>query len=361
MSYRPGLAPVLTGLTFSVPAGSTVGIVGRTGSGKSSLFNALLRLTGGASTALEGGRILVDGVDIATVGVHTLRSRLVVIAQDPVLFSGSLRRNLDPFDERDDAQLWRALQQVGLAAAVLDRVTTGGDGDRSGNGESSRSRSNGSPTSRSGSNAHDVELGMDNNGSSSNHGSSGSSGDGVAAALAMRVEAYGENLSVGQRQLLCIARALVKRDRRRGGNEGGGATGRPMQPLEQPPEPCIVLLDEATASIDRSTDEIIQGVLKRAFMVGNGGASNSNSNSNGGGAVEDAAAAALAAGSSSPCTVLAIAHRIETIIDSDRVLVMSGGRAVEYDAPAALLADESSAFSALCAAHVQGSGGGGAS
>ncbi|KAF0698943.1 Aste57867_10465 [Aphanomyces stellatus] len=222
MRYRPELELVLDDVSFAVRGGERVGICGRTGSGKSSLLAALFRTVDG-----EGGSITIDGVDIATVDLHVLRSRLTIIPQDPVLFSGSLRFNLDPADAFTDMELWTVLKQVHLADVV--------------------------------------------------------------ASLDFEVAEKGSNLSVGQRQLLCIGRALLRQSR-------------------------VVVLDEATASIDLETDRLIQQTIRDNF----GGV-----------------------------TMLVIAHRLDTITDSDRILVMDQGRVKEFDTPAALLATEASTFAAL--------------
>ncbi|RHY61547.1 hypothetical protein DYB30_010590, partial [Aphanomyces astaci] len=230
MRYRPNLDLVLTDVSFEVVGGEKVGICGRTGSGKSSLMAALFRLVEGA----DGGRIYIDGVDIATVDLHTLRSRLTIIPQDPVLFSGSLRFNLDPANEVSDDELWAVLKKVHLA----DSLDNGG--------------------------------------------------------LEFHVAEKGSNLSVGQRQLLCIARALLRQSR-------------------------VVVLDEATANIDLDTDRLIQETIHECF---------------------------------DGVTMLVIAHRLDTILDSDRILVLDQGRVVEYDAPLALLATDGGPFAQL-ASHAR--------
>lgn len=223
MRYRPGLPLVLRGVTLDVPSGATVGVVGRTGAGKSSLAAALLRLTEPESA----GSVLIDGRDAAGLGLLQLRSQVAVIPQDPVLFSGTLRSNLDPFGEHPDEALLRALDQVGLGAAARE-------------------------------------------------------GGGLASPVAER----GGNYSEGQRQLLCIARAVLKDAR-------------------------IIIMDEATSSIDVVSDAAIQRVMRDTF-----------------------------AGK----TTLVIAHRLETIAHADRILVMGDGRVLEYDAPLDLLARRDSHF-----------------
>ncbi|CAK4351318.1 unnamed protein product [Aphanomyces euteiches] len=223
MRYRDHLDLVLRDVSFVANGGEKVGICGRTGSGKSSLMVALFRMVEAAS-----GCIKIDGVDISRVNIHALRSRLTIIPQDPVLFSGSLRFNIDPSKQVVDADLWAVLKKVHLAGCL--------------------------------------EGGLD-----------------------FQVAEKGSNLSVGQRQLLCIARALLRQSR-------------------------VVVLDEATANIDLESDRLIQQTIKECFR---------------------------------DVTMLIIAHRLDTIIDSDRILVMDRGSVIEYDSPQVLLAKEGSVFAEL--------------
>ncbi|CAL5183715.1 unnamed protein product [Lathyrus oleraceus] len=226
LRYRPELPPVLHGLSFNISPSDKVGIVGRTGAGKSSMLNALFRIV-----ELEKGRILIDDYDIAKFGLADLRKVLGIIPQSPVLFSGTVRFNLDPFTEHNDADLWEALERAHLKDVI---------------------RRN--------------SLGLD-----------------------AEVSEAGENFSVGQRQLLSLARALLRRSK-------------------------ILVLDEATAAVDVRTDALIQKTIREEFKS---------------------------------CTMLIIAHRLNTIIDCDRILLLDGGKVLEYDTPEELLANEGSAFSKM--------------
>lgn len=226
LRYRPELPPVLHGLSFTIFPSDKVGIVGRTGAGKSSMLNALFRIV-----ELEKGRILIDDRDIANFGLADLRKVLGIIPQSPVLFSGTVRFNLDPFTEHNDADLWEALERAHLKDVI---------------------RRN--------------SLGLD-----------------------AEVSEAGENFSVGQRQLLSLARALLRRSK-------------------------ILVLDEATAAVDVRTDALIQKTIREEFKS---------------------------------CTMLIIAHRLNTIIDCDRVLLLDGGKVLEYNTPEELLSNEGSAFSKM--------------
>ncbi|KAG0378058.1 hypothetical protein BGX24_004851 [Mortierella sp. AD032] len=266
--YREGMDLVIKNLTLKVEGGDKVGIVGRTGAGKSSLTLALFRLVEAANSHFakasyndpdrdvsaakalpsssvsapvaaqdkghvalgeleaveveqDGGSIEIDGIDISTIGLHDLRERIAIIPQDPTLFAGTLRENLDPFDEQTDADLWIALERAHLKTHI---------------------------SSLSGGLIHEVSQG-------------------------------GENFSVGQRSLICLARTLLRKTK-------------------------ILILDEATAAVDMETDELIQKTIREEFK---------------------------------DRTILTIAHRIKTVMDSDKILVLDQGRVEEFAKPEELL------------------------
>ncbi|XP_073264843.1 ABC transporter C family member 12-like isoform X3 [Populus alba] len=227
LRYRPELPPVLHHLSFEVSPSEKLGIVGRTGAGKSSMLNALFRIV-----ELERGEITIDGCDVAKFGLTDLRKTLSIIPQSPVLFSGTVRFNLDPFSEHNDADLWEALERAHLKDAIRNN-----------------------------------SFGLD-----------------------AEVFEGGENFSVGQRQLLSLARALLRRSK-------------------------ILVLDEATASVDVRTDALIQKTIREEFRS---------------------------------CTMLVIAHRLNTIIDCDRILVLEAGQVLEHGTPEELLLpNKGSAFSRM--------------
>ncbi|XP_076871404.1 ATP-binding cassette sub-family C member 4 isoform X2 [Brachyhypopomus gauderio] len=214
-SYGPDGPVVLKNMTAIFRPREKVGIVGRTGAGKSSLISALFRL------AEPEGKIYVDGVLTSQIGLHDLRQKMSIIPQDPVLFTGTMRKNLDPFKQHSDEDLWKALEEVQLKPVVEELPNK------------------------------------------------------LEAVLAES----GSNFSVGQRQLVCLARAILRKNR-------------------------ILIIDEATANVDPRTDELIQKTIREKFQE---------------------------------CTVLTIAHRLNTIIDSDRILVLDAGQIHEYDEPHVLL------------------------
>ncbi|XP_038978323.1 ABC transporter C family member 2-like [Phoenix dactylifera] len=226
LRYRPELPPVLHGISFTIEASEKVGIVGRTGAGKSSMLNALFRMV-----ELERGKIFIDDYDVSKFGLWDLRNALGIIPQVPVLFSGTVRFNLDPFSEHSDADLWEALERAHLKDVIRRNA-----------------------------------LGLD-----------------------AEVSEAGENFSVGQRQLLSLARALLRRSK-------------------------ILVLDEATAAVDVRTDALIQKTIREEFKS---------------------------------CTMLIIAHRLNTIIDCDRLLLLSSGQVLEFDTPEKLLRNGDGAFSKM--------------
>uniref|UniRef100_A0A668RD33 Multidrug resistance-associated protein 4 n=1 Tax=Oreochromis aureus TaxID=47969 RepID=A0A668RD33_OREAU len=221
-SYSASEPMVLKNLSLVFKSREKVGIVGRTGAGKSSLISALFRL------AEPEGRVTIDGFLTSEIGLHTLRQKMSIIPQDPVLFTGTMRKNLDPFKQHTDEDLWNALQEVQMKAMV----------------------------------------------------------DELPSKLETVLTESGSNFSVGQRQLVCLARAILRKTR-------------------------ILIIDEATANVDPRTDGLIQQTIRDKFQE---------------------------------CTVLTIAHRLNTIIDCDRILVLDAGRIQEYDEPYVLLQNQDGLF-----------------
>ncbi|XP_031253303.1 ABC transporter C family member 3-like [Pistacia vera] len=228
--YASHLPLVLRGLTCSFPGGMKTGIVGRTGSGKSTLIQTLFRIVEPAA-----GQIMIDGINISSIGLHDLRSRLSIIPQDPTMFEGTVRSNLDPLEEYTDEQIWEALDKCQLGDEVRKKEEK----------------------------------------------------------LDSKVTENGENWSMGQRQLVCLGRVLLKKSK-------------------------VLVLDEATASVDTATDNLIQQTLRLHF---------------------------------SDCTVITVAHRITSVIDSNMVLLLNHGLIEEYDSPSKLLGNKSSSFAQLVAEY----------
>ncbi|XP_051568184.1 ATP-binding cassette sub-family C member 4-like [Myxocyprinus asiaticus] len=222
LSYSANGPVVLKNLTAMFRSREKVGIVGRTGAGKSSLISALFRLTE------PEGKIFIDGVLTSEIGLHDLRQKMSIIPQDPVLFTGTMRKNLDPFSQHSDQDLWSALEEVQLKTVVEE----------------------------------------------------------LPSKLETELAESGSNFSVGQRQLVCLARAILRKNR-------------------------ILIIDEATANVDPRTDELIQKTIREKFKE---------------------------------CTVLTIAHRLNTIVNSDRILVLDAGRIHEYDNPHVLLQNQNGIF-----------------
>lgn len=209
LKYDDSGDAILKSMNLSIKSGEKVGIVGRTGAGKSSIIQAIFRL------GVNEGTIKIDDIDISKIGLHDLRNNISIIPQDPILFSGTMRDNLDPFQKKTDDELWNALDQVELRSVVSM----------------------------------------------------------LANGLDCKMYDGGSNFSMGQRQLVCLARAILRNNK-------------------------ILILDEATANVDAKTDEFIQRTIREKFAE---------------------------------CTVLTIAHRLHTVMDSDRVLVMDAGEIVEFD------------------------------
>eukprot|EP00048_Salpingoeca_helianthica_P006844 m.103383 g.103383 ORF g.103383 m.103383 type:complete len:1048 (+) comp14147_c6_seq1:59-3202(+) len=224
--YQPSMPLVLKDMSCTIRPRDKIGIVGRTGAGKSSLALVLFRIV-----EPESGTVLIDGLDTAQMGLRDLRSKLAIIPQDPVLFAGTVRYNVDPFGTHDDTAIWAALER----AHIKDKIA------------------------------------------------------GLPQGLEASVVESGENFSVGERQLICMARALLRHSK-------------------------ILVMDEATAAIDTQTDGLIQRTIREAF---------------------------------SECTLLIIAHRLDTIADCDRIIVMDQGTIAEMDSPANLLANPTSHYARL--------------
>ena len=226
LRYQKFGVDVLKNINFTIKPKEKIGIVGRTGSGKSTLLVSLLRIVEAAE-----GKITIDGVDVSKIGLSELRSKIAIIPQEPVLFVGTVRTNLDPFNRSTDDELWKALDAVNLGETIRN----------------------------------------------------------MSDKLDSPVIENGSNFSLGQRQCFCIARAILAKTR-------------------------VLVLDEATAAIDMATDLMIQKAIKTAFA---------------------------------DLTVLTIAHRLNTIIDSDRVLVMDAGKIQEFDEPINLLNKKEGSFKSL--------------
>lgn len=221
--YREALDNVINNITFSIKSKKKIGVVGRTGAGKSSLTLSIFRIL-----EASNGKILIDKHDISKIGLQKLRSCLTIIPQDPVLFSGTLRFNIDPFEKHSDVKLWSILKLSHLDYFVAN-----------------------------------LPLQLDH-----------------------EISEGGENLSIGQRQLVCLARALLKKTK-------------------------IIILDEATGGVDIETDELIQRTIRVEFA---------------------------------DCTIITIAHRLNTIMNSDRILVLDKGKVMEYDEPKTLLKNKNGIF-----------------
>ncbi|KAJ2805169.1 hypothetical protein H4S07_004078, partial [Coemansia furcata] len=255
VEYVPG-KPVIHGISFTAAHGEKIGVVGRTGAGKSTLSLAFLRFIEAAQ-----GHITLDNVDISTIGLEELRRNITIIPQDPVLFNGTIRFNLDPFSDYPDELLWDALKRSHLVSESSD--------------VSASSSGTASPAEAA------IEESVDIAGRMS----------GIFKSLDAEIKENGQNLSLGQRQLVAMARALVRRSR-------------------------LIVMDEATASVDFDTDDRIQRTIRGAEF--------------------------------SDSTLFCIAHRLRTVIDYDRVLVMDRGQIVEFDTPWNLLQIKNGVFKSMC-------------
>nr|XP_043637374.1 ABC transporter C family member 14-like [Erigeron canadensis]XP_043637375.1 ABC transporter C family member 14-like [Erigeron canadensis] len=233
--YRPNTPLVIKGITLNIQGGQKIGVVGRTGGGKSTLIQVLFRLV-----EPSGGSIIIDGIDISSLGLHDLRSRFGIIPQEPILFEGTVRSNIDPIGQHTDEEIWRSLERCQLNDVVSAKP----------------------------------------------------------GKLDSTVVDNGDNWSVGQRQLLCLGRVLLKHSR-------------------------LLFMDEATASVDSQTDAIIQKIIREDFAY---------------------------------CTIVSIAHRIPTVMDCDRVLVIDAGYAKEFDKPSRLI-EKPSLFGALVQEYANRSSG----
>ncbi|KAL8234311.1 hypothetical protein R6Q59_020411 [Mikania micrantha] len=233
--YRSNMPLVIKGITLNIKGGEKVGVVGRTGGGKSTLIQVLFRLVEPC-----GGSITIDGIDISTLGLHDLRSRFGIIPQEPILFEGTVRSNIDPIGQHSDEEIWRSLKRCQLFDVVAAKP----------------------------------------------------------GKLDSAVVDNGDNWSVGQRQLLCLGRVMLKHSR-------------------------LLFMDEATASVDSQTDAVIQKIIREDFA---------------------------------DCTIISIAHRIPTVMDCDRVLVIDAGYAKEFDKPSRLI-ERPSLFGALVQEYANRSSG----
>ncbi|KAI7735010.1 hypothetical protein M8C21_016190 [Ambrosia artemisiifolia] len=233
--YRPNTPLVIKGITLSIKGGEKIGVVGRTGGGKSTLIQVMFRLVEPSS-----GSITIDGINISTLGLHDLRSRFGIIPQEPILFAGTVRTNIDPIGQHSDEEIWRSLERCQLNDVVASKP----------------------------------------------------------GKLESAVVDNGDNWSVGQRQLLCLGRVMLKHSR-------------------------LLFMDEATASVDSQTDAVIQKIIREDFA---------------------------------DCTIISIAHRIPTVMDCDRVLVIDAGYAKEFDKPSRLI-ERPSLFGALVQEYANRSAG----
>lgn len=285
VAYKDSLPAVLKNLNFSVKPGERIGIVGRTGAGKSTLASVFFRLL-----KPRAGSVRIDGIDIAELKLTHLRGRLAIIPQDPFLFSGSLRSNLDMEGTRDDYEIQTTLQRVHLAKPQADRdiaATTAAQVQppTTVHEETLISTTEAAPQPATNPSTPlpipEVEAPLLTTTEIAAGPADEPSDTDIFNNLALEISTGGGNLSQGQRQLVCLARALLAR-------------------------PKIVVMDEATSAVDRATDTAIQASLRDAFAA-------------------------------QGCTVLVIAHRLSTVADFDRILVLERGRVAEWGTPRELL------------------------
>lgn len=250
LRYAPNLPKVIKHITFTVKPETSVAVVGRTGAGKSSLLSALFLFL-----LPETGYVKIDGVDITSIPLKKLRQSVGIIPQDPQMFTGTIKTNLDPYDEYSDEQIFESLRRVNLIS--MDELNT--------------LKSNGYKK---------VASSEENTNSNVNK----------FLNLSNTISEGGSNISQGQRQLICLARTLLR-------------------------QPKVILLDEATASLDYKSDQIIQQTVREEF---------------------------------SNCTIMTIAHRLKTVIDYDKIAVLDNGELREYDHPYSLLLNKESIFYSMC-------------
>jgi ABC-type multidrug transport system fused ATPase/permease subunit len=275
--YRSDLDLVLRNLTFKIEAGEKIGVVGRTGAGKSSMALALFR-----GLEAEEGRIVVDEVDIGLIGLQNLREAITIVPQDPTLFTGTLRNNLDPFELFTDEEIFTALRKVQLISDFEEHSGSVTPDPSSVATTLAGSKASGFVgSSPSGTVSSESTLARAETNTKDNKN--------VFLKLSTPIAESGSNLSQGQRQLLCLARALLK-------------------------APKVLVMDEATASIDYATDTRIQTTLRELKNH----------------------------------TLITIAHRLQTIIDYDKILVLDKGEVVEYDHPWELLQKQGGSFRSMC-------------
>lgn len=276
LRYKPELPLVLHGISFKTWAGERVGVVGRTGAGKSSLLLALLRI----AEPEEGSKIILDGENLLAMGLRDVRTAIAMIPQEAVLFEGTLRRNVDPYEERTDDEVWAALEGSQFAAQVR------ADAERKRANTAQAVERTSAPEGGQASASDGLEVPLASNEVTPVEAPAEFS---MEEALKMDIKEGGQNLSIGQRQMVSIARAVLRKAK-------------------------IVVLDEATAAIDAANDAAIQSAIRTCFRG---------------------------------ATTLTIAHRLQTILDSDRVLVLDAGHIAELAPPEELQAREGSIFRSM--------------